>query len=77
MSRTYIEDREHNHRTLGGALMFTLLNIITLLLLCMIFSEGHVHEYLSAILVGLSVIWNIIMVACVINEELEAKHGLN
>lgn len=77
MPRTYIEGREHNHRTLEGALMFTLLNIILLLLLCMIFAEGHVHEYLSAITVGFAVIWNIIMIAGVIAEEKEAKRGLN
>lgn len=77
MSRTYIEDREHNHRTLEGALMFTALNIIILLLLCMIFTEGHVHEYLSAITVGFAVIWNIIMIAGVITDKKEAGSGLN
>ena len=75
MPRTYIEGREH--KTLGGALMFTLLNIITLLLLCMILTEGHVHEYLSAITVGFAVIWNIIMIADIIADKKEAKRGLN
>lgn len=81
MSRTYIEDhyerRERNHKTLEGALVFTALNIATLLFLCMIFAEGHVHEYLSAIIVGLAVIWDIIMIAGVIADKKETENGLN
>ena len=79
MSKTYIEGNYEcrEHKTLEGALMFTILNIITLLLLCMIFAEGHVHEYLGAITVGFAVIWNIIMVADVIADKKEAERGLN